>query len=209
MATGFRLVMTQGPQPGQTFTLDRDVLTAGRDPGNDISINHPQISRQHARLTRRGGMMVLEDLGSTNGTFVNGVRLSGPHTLTNGDVVGLGDAVTLTFYGQPTSADETVIARPGAVPPPPPPPPPAPAQPASYAAQQPPAYAPAPAPAPAPVPPELAAPAKKKRTGMWIGCGCGTVIGLIVLAIVALFVLDYFHMLPPVFYEPLRWLGLF
>lgn len=54
----------------------RDTITIGRDPSNDIPLNHPQVSRFHARLTRRGAEVVLTDLGSTNGTFVNGHPIS-------------------------------------------------------------------------------------------------------------------------------------
>ena len=86
---GFRLVMTQGPEPGQTFTLDRDTLTIGRDPTSEVVIVDAQVSRQHARLVRQGNVVLLEDLGSTNGTFVNGVRVTTSHALSNGDVIAL------------------------------------------------------------------------------------------------------------------------
>ena len=197
MTNSFRLVMTQGPQPGQTFTLDKDFISVGRDPGNDITINHPQISRQHARLMRQGGMLVLEDLGSTNGTFVNGMRLTSPHTLANGDVVGLGDSVTLTFYGQPSGAEETIVARPGMVPPPPPPP----ARPVAAPPRPP---APQTAPPPPPPPPFAAPPEKKSRKGVWLGCGCGTIV-IILILIAVLWYMDAYY--PNILYMPLRWLG--
>ena len=193
MMDGFRLVMTQGPQPGQTFNLDKELISIGRDPGNDIVINHPQVSRQHARLVLQGGLMALEDLGSTNGTFVNGMRLMAPHTLANGDQISLGDAVTFTFYGQVAGAEKTVVAHPGTVPSMPPFPPPEPAAPSPPQAYGPP---------PQPVPPS--APAKKRRTGLWIGCGCAVLVGLALLA-GALFYLDAYY--PHILYAPLRWLG--
>ena len=198
MANSSRLVVSQGPQPGQTFMLDQDSLTLGRDPSNDIVINDPQISRQHARITRQGDLMVLEDTGSTNGTFVNGMRLTGPHALANGDVIGLGDAVTLTYYGISPATTEPLAGRPDVLleqrlyePPPPPP---------AHAAPPPPAYAVA--------PPEIAQPVEKRkgRAGLWIGCGC--LMLLVAAACASVFVLDYLRMLPPIFYEPLRWLGL-
>ncbi|HEC36485.1 MAG TPA: FHA domain-containing protein [Anaerolineae bacterium] len=191
MTDGFRLVMTQGPQPGQTFSLDKELISIGRDPGNDITINDPQISRQHARLALRGGIMVLEDLGSTNGTFVNGMRLTAPHTLANGDVIGLGGGVTLTFYGQATGAAETVIAPQGIVPPRPAVSTPEPGFPLPQA------YTP-------PAPEAPPAPAKKKRTGLWIGCGCGTLL-ILALLVAALFYMDAYY--PHILYTPLRWLG--
>jgi hypothetical protein len=203
MAGGFRLVMDQGPQAGRVFPLDRDVITLGRDPGNTIVINEPQVSRQHARITRRGGVLVLEDLGSTNGTFVNGMRLAGPHALSNGDVIGLSDAVTLTFSGSGMPAGPEAM----------------PGQPAAPGA---PAYAPAPQMAPgygapmyevaqpAPPPfeqfePEPARPSSRK----WIFLGCGCLVLLVIAACLGVFVLDYLRLLPSIFYEPLRWLGFF
>jgi pSer/pThr/pTyr-binding forkhead associated (FHA) protein len=209
MADSAQLVMSQGPQPGQTFVLDQDSLTVGRDPHNDISISDPQISRQHARIVRRGDQMVIEDMGSTNGTYVNGLRLSGPHTLAGGDVIGLGDVVTLTYHAVSPSATEPLAGR-ATIPlgrqpryeTPPAPPAYEPAPSSAYAPTPsvPPTYAAAPTPALEPAPP------KKRRVGLWIGCGC--LVLLVVLACVAVFVLDYFQMLPSIFYEPLRWLGL-
>jgi len=186
MTDSFRLVMSQGPQPGQTFSLDKDSTSLGRDPGNDIVIDDPQVSRHHARVTRRGGLMVIEDLGSTNGTFINGMLLTGPHALASGDVIGLGDVVMLTYYGMGIAATETVIERPAATPPPlsytPPPPAPEPAPP--------PAYAPAPPPPPAyTAAPPSATPLveeKKSKTWLWVGCGC--LVLILACVAVALFV---------------------
>lgn len=195
MANGFRLVMSEGPQPGQTFVLDRDLLAIGRDPTNNIVVNDPQVSRQHARIARQGDLMVIEDVGSTNGTFVNGMRLTSPHTLVNGDMIGLGDAATLTFYGgsaittEPLPGRATVSMQQPYYEPPPPPRP-------AYTA------------APSPVAQPVAQPTegKKSKTGLWVGCGC--LVLLLIIACAAVFALDYLQMLPPIFYEPLRWLGL-
>ena len=197
------LVMSQGPQPGQSFMVDRDWLTLRRDPSNDIEINDPQVSRQHTRITRQGKMTVVEDLGSTNGTFVNGVRLTGPHVLANGDVVGLGDAVTLTYYEEGPEADaaETLVGRKAAAPPPP-----------SYevppqARQPPPSRAAVP-----PPPPTYAAappPAEGGRSMTWLWVGCGVIVLGASVACAAVFALDAMGWLPDIFYEPLRWLGFF
>jgi len=236
MIDGSWLVMSQGPQPGQTFMLDRDWLSIGRDPSNDIVINDPQVSRQHARVTRQGQMVVIEDLGSTNGTFANGVRLTGPHVLSNGDVIGLGDGVTLTYYEVGIAADiaETVVGRPGSAVPPsyeegvPVAAPKAPAStptpsqmpptvlpgasdttPPPPAAQQiPPAYTLSP-----PPPPGEAFPGEVKRRSPWT-CALITVLVLFLLLVVAgavTFVLDYIGILKdvaPFLYTPLEWLGL-
>jgi predicted component of type VI protein secretion system len=110
----FQLVMSQGPRPGQIFELPRGTVSIGRDPGNAVVINDSQISRLHARITPQGGLMILEDLGSTNGTTVNGLRITGPHTLAHGDEIDLGDNVTLIFYGRPTDDAAETVATPRA-----------------------------------------------------------------------------------------------
>jgi FHA domain len=100
----FRLIVRRGPQPNQSYDLNKDIVTLGRDITNDIVINDPEVSRHHMRLTRGAGGFTLEDLGSTNGTFVNGQRLTGARPLRPGDMVGLGETVTLAY--------ETVTAPP-------------------------------------------------------------------------------------------------
>ncbi len=105
---GFRLVMRRGPQPNQAYELNKDVITIGRDITNDIVINDPEVSRHHLRFTRTEDGYTLEDLGSTNGTFINGQRMSGFRPMNNGDMIGLGETVTLG-YERKAYASETVI----------------------------------------------------------------------------------------------------
>ena len=93
--SSIRLVVRRGPQPNQNYTITQDVTTLGRDITNDIVINDRETSRHHLRLLRTGDSMNVEDLGSTNGTFVNGKRVSGVTALQNGDMIGLGETVTL------------------------------------------------------------------------------------------------------------------
>lgn len=109
----FRLVVRRGPQPNQTYDLNKDIITVGRDITNDITINDPECSRHHMRFTRGAGGFTLEDLGSTNGTFVNGQRLTGAKPLSNGDMIGLGETVTLGYeLARPQGAAQTVSAAP-------------------------------------------------------------------------------------------------
>jgi hypothetical protein len=66
-------------------------LSVGRAKGNDVVINSGELSRRHLTLSRAsGGELVLNDLGTANGTFVNGVRISGAHLVKPGDVVTIG-----------------------------------------------------------------------------------------------------------------------
>lgn len=130
MTSQFQLIMRSGPTPGAAFMLEGDQLTIGRDATNDIVINDAEISRRHARLTFQGGKYVLEDLGSTNGTFVNGQRLAGPRVLKAGEVVSFGEQIILVFEVTTIDAGATMVSpRAAAVPstsrpamPPPPPP---------------------------------------------------------------------------------------
>jgi hypothetical protein len=93
----FRLIVRRGPQPNQIYELNKDIITLGRDITNDIVINDPEVSRHHTRMTRGGGGYTLEDLGSTNGTFVNGQRLTGARPMSGGDLISLGETVTLAY----------------------------------------------------------------------------------------------------------------
>ena len=93
----FQFVMRSGPTPGVIFPLEGEQLIIGRDPSNNVAINDAEISRKHSRLSFQGGKYVLEDLGSTNGTFVNGQRLAGPVVLKSGDVVSLGEQIVLMY----------------------------------------------------------------------------------------------------------------
>jgi pSer/pThr/pTyr-binding forkhead associated (FHA) protein len=131
MASQFQLIMRSGPTPGATFTLEGDQLNIGRDSTNDVTINDAEISRHHARLTFQGGKYVLEDLGSTNGTFVNGQRLAGPRVLKAGEVVSFGEQIVLVFEVTTNDPGATMVSPRAAVvpsasrPATPPPPPPA------------------------------------------------------------------------------------
>lgn len=100
----FRLIVRRGPRPNEVYDLAGDVLNLGRDITNDIVINDREVSRHHLRFTKSDGY-TMEDLGSTNGTFVNGKRVTGSIALKNGDMVGLGETVTLQYETGRPNAD--------------------------------------------------------------------------------------------------------
>lgn len=110
MSASFQLVMRAGPNPGLVFPLEAGQLTIGRDPGNAIVIADAEVSRKHARLTLQKDGYLLEDLGSTNGTFVNGQRLSGPYKLQNGDLIALGEQVVLAYESTVPDPAATVVS---------------------------------------------------------------------------------------------------
>jgi pSer/pThr/pTyr-binding forkhead associated (FHA) protein len=97
MAAQFQLTMRSGPNPGKSFPLEAAEIMIGRDTSNGIPINDAEVSRKHAKLTWQGNAYTLEDLGSTNGTFVNGTRLSGPFTLKANDTVSFGENIALLY----------------------------------------------------------------------------------------------------------------
>lgn len=168
----FQFVMRSGPTPGVTYPLEGDQLTIGRDASNAIAINDAEVSRKHSRLSFQGGKYVLEDLGSTNGTFVNGQRLSGPAVLKPGDVVSLGEQIVLMYDSINMDPGATMASPRARVSQPRP-------QPATPSA--PPAYAP-------PPPTYAAEPAKKTNLiPIFIGAG---ILALICLCVVVLLVVD-------------------
>jgi predicted component of type VI protein secretion system len=202
-----QLVMRAGPTPGKTYPIEKSEIFVGRDVANEVLINDAEVSRRHARISIQAGNYVIEDLGSTNGTFVNGQRLAGPRVLRVGDTVMFGENVSLTFEMAGYDPNATLIGTPGTVvapqpsapapqpaTPPPPvytPPPPPPVQPAQPVYQPPPqpVYQPAPQPAysghiPAsPVEPVVQEAVKpRRRTGLWITCGCLIVVLCVVVA---------------------------
>jgi FHA domain len=88
-----RLIVERAP--GHTPGMEYDVgegAVLGRGDQAEIRLEDPFASSRHAKLTRQGGIVVLEDLGSTNGTYLNEELLSGPQPLHQGDRVRIGDS---------------------------------------------------------------------------------------------------------------------
>ncbi|MFA9404542.1 MAG: FHA domain-containing protein [Anaerolineales bacterium] len=188
-SSSFRFVIKTGPNPGMVFELSKDVLLIGRDVTNDIVIGDAEISRQHARLTRTPGGHVLEDLGSTNGSFVKGERLMAPRVLNPGDLVGMGENVTMTFDATSSEAAATVAS---------------PADEPVAATPSPAGAAPLPAAVPAAAQPALE-PEKKSRVG-WVMAGGGCLV-LVVACLAVFFIMDALY--PEILYAPLRLFGFY
>jgi FHA domain-containing protein len=93
------LIAQTGPVAGQNWVLAQDTLIIGREPECEIVIPDRQVSRQHARLVRTGGTFTIEDLGSKNGTHVNGAALEGPKSLQDGDLIQIALIARLQFVG--------------------------------------------------------------------------------------------------------------
>ncbi|MCB8985605.1 MAG: FHA domain-containing protein [Ardenticatenaceae bacterium] len=94
----YQLVVLRGPHSGQTYPLTQPAFSLGRDPAADIVFDDPEVSRLHARLVETEDGYRLEDLGSTNGTFVNGRNISaGPVLLEPAQEIQLGSSIVLLF----------------------------------------------------------------------------------------------------------------
>ncbi len=92
------LTISSGPGAGRRFEIGAAPATLGRHDQCDIQIEDRWMSRQHARIVWSGSGYVVEDLGSTNGTFVNGGGDTGSRALKSGDILRLGEEVELAFH---------------------------------------------------------------------------------------------------------------
>ncbi|MFN2188614.1 MAG: FHA domain-containing protein [Candidatus Promineifilaceae bacterium] len=104
-----RLIVRRGKTPEPEYTLSEQTVVIGREAINDIMFQELEISRRHASISFSGGKYLIEDLNSTNGTFVNGRRISTPVVLTSGDVVDLGDNVSFIFQSGAPATDQTRV----------------------------------------------------------------------------------------------------
>jgi len=111
-----KLVLSLNGAVLREYPLSKERLTVGRKADNDIHIDNLSVSGQHALIITILNDSFLEDLGSTNGTFVNG-KLIKKHALQNGDVVAIGKHELKYVNDQATSSDsdfeKTMIIRPG------------------------------------------------------------------------------------------------
>ena len=121
------LTVAAGPMRGLGFRLRPEPMVIGRDPAVDIVVHDPHLSRRHAEIRPTDEGVSLLDLGSTNGTWVNGLRTTGAVRLADGDVILIGrtelrffdpalartDPVGLSF-GMPRQDRRTTLALPTA-----------------------------------------------------------------------------------------------
>jgi serine phosphatase RsbU (regulator of sigma subunit) len=105
-----RLVVIKGADAGRSFELDAPELIIGRQTGVHIQLEGQKVSRRQARVLRQGDGFRLEDLGSSNGTFLNGKKLEAPATLQGMDEIGIGPYL-LRFESADAPAEFTIRAR--------------------------------------------------------------------------------------------------
>jgi pSer/pThr/pTyr-binding forkhead associated (FHA) protein len=107
-----RLIILNGTEPAGIIELTESELLIGRQKGAQILLEGPKVSRRHARIFLGNNEFRVEDLGSSNGTFLNGERLKLPTTLKGSDEIGIGP-YRLRYEGGEASPDVTIRARDG------------------------------------------------------------------------------------------------
>ncbi len=108
----FRLLIARGNSEGQQFVVVQAVFRIGRGEDNDVVLSDAGVSREHTRIFENLGRPWIEDLGSANGTLVNGERIDLPRELKTGDALAIGAALINFVELEPT------VSKPGRLPPP-------------------------------------------------------------------------------------------
>lgn len=118
MSTYFdHFLITKGPRSGEQIVLDNLPLTIGRMKPAGAVIDIGSVSRNHARISRTASGYSIEDLGSSNGTFVNGERIQAPRPISDNDTIGLGsDVELLLVVASVDNANATLIEKPAKAP---------------------------------------------------------------------------------------------
>jgi sulfite reductase alpha subunit-like flavoprotein/pSer/pThr/pTyr-binding forkhead associated (FHA) protein len=106
-----RLVIEKGPQMGESFALNGEPLTIGRSDEMQVVLQDQMTSRRHARIDWQNGKPAIEDLGSSNGTFVNNVQITLPHLLNPGDKIQIGQTI-LRFQKVETQKESQTLKLP-------------------------------------------------------------------------------------------------
>lgn len=107
MAKAFYIIIETGPDAGRRFDLRGGSIVIGRDPTNDIVLDDIEVSRKHARLIAQSGGYVIEDMGSTNGTYVDEERIRAMLPLRPGTRVRLGENITFMYEAEVVEEADT------------------------------------------------------------------------------------------------------
>jgi pSer/pThr/pTyr-binding forkhead associated (FHA) protein len=100
------LTIIKGPHTGATFVLDQPEITIGRDPSNDVFLNDMTVSRRHAHMQLGPGAPTIEDLGSLNGTWVDGAIVNRA-VLEDGSTIQVGTFRMVFHTQQPAGRIQT------------------------------------------------------------------------------------------------------
>ena len=111
MAVMPKLTVRHGEGQVDDVVLGAGAIVVGRDASCDVAINSAYVSRRHARIERTQLGFTVADMGSSNGTLVNHVRIEAPTLLTHGDEIELGGATLLFMDDEATLAEQTIPLR--------------------------------------------------------------------------------------------------
>ncbi len=99
------LLEIYGRNIGKRLDIEKEGIVIGRAEDADIPLDDQSVSRKHARITKQGKDFLVTDLGSTNGTYLNDVRLEGPSVLRNGDRIRLGTTIFKFIWSDDIEAE--------------------------------------------------------------------------------------------------------
>ncbi|MEM7414041.1 MAG: FHA domain-containing protein [Gemmatimonadota bacterium] len=105
-----KLTLLLGRRTMQAYDFKQPSIVVGRDDGADVLIDNPSVSRRHAEIRLGDNGWVVEDLGSSNGTFLRGQKIEGPQSIGLGDEIGFGK-FTIVF-GKALGEGEVPVATP-------------------------------------------------------------------------------------------------
>ncbi|MGF1467686.1 MAG: ATPase, T2SS/T4P/T4SS family [Sandaracinaceae bacterium] len=114
----FAVLITEKGGAQRRLEFDKNEVTIGRVQGNDIILPKGNVSKRHSRIVLKDNRFIVVDLKSTNGTYVNGRKITSPLVVKAGDKIYIGDFILTLDEGAPALAAE-VVSGPGVPPPPP------------------------------------------------------------------------------------------
>jgi hypothetical protein len=113
-----KLTLLLGRRVMQAYDFKQPSIVVGRDDGADVLIDNPSVSRRHAEIRLGDEGWVVEDLGSSNGTFLKGQKISGAQSIGLGDEIGFGKFSII--FGKALGEGEVPVAKPSPMADPPP-----------------------------------------------------------------------------------------
>jgi|GEM_PF-6465668 len=116
MSSKLSIIFQTPPLKGLDFPLTKPRVTIGRDPNNDIVIDHIEVSRKHAVIEVNDSLVMITDIGSLNGTYVDGKQINAATELLPGQVIEVSEAVRFILMEQDSPAEKTAMLEPGAIP---------------------------------------------------------------------------------------------
>jgi len=106
-----KLTLLIGRKAMQVYDLEKETILIGREDDADVVIDNPSVSRKHAQIRKEGAGWFVEDLGSSNGTFLHGEKITSARPLKEGDEIGFGK-FSVVFGKAVGDAVDQVVAKP-------------------------------------------------------------------------------------------------